>query len=152
MSNNTLLLLIPWMMSFVFLLVAVILLVVVPLRMKKNTAVCTVPVTARIVNFIKDHFDNRADSFRAPMYAPVYEFLYNGEVQSVASHLYSNKKPNIGEVRTLMIDPQNVSHFYDPSTRGRTKLITTIVGVAMLVMGMIAVIAGILLVPVFQSF
>ena len=63
----------------------------------------------------------------------------------VILNFYSSRIPNIGEVRTLMIDPQNYNHFYDPSTRGRTRMITTVVGVAMLLIGMVAGAVGILI-------
>ena len=144
--------LLPFLLSFVFLLAAVILLIVVPLRMRKNSSVCSVPVTAKIVNYVRDYFGHYADVPRSSMFAPVFEFFYNGEVKSVASRLYSNRMPNIGEVRTLMIDPRNPDHFYDPSTRGRTRMITTIVGAGMLVMGILAAIVGVVLLLSVGSF
>lgn len=144
--------LLPFLISGVSLIVAVILLLVVPARMRKNTAVCTVPVNARIVDYIKSNFRGTDMKHHIPMYAPIYEFTYNGEVHSVALNLYSNRIPNMGEVRTLMIDPQNYDHFYDPSTRGRTRMITTAVGVAMLLIGILAGAAGILLILSASSF
>jgi hypothetical protein len=145
MSDFSLLLLLPWALTLVFLTAAVVLLIVVPLRMKKNTSICTTPVSARIVDISKTYFGSRADYNKPPSYAPIYEFSFNGEVHSVASRLYSSRTPTIGEVRTLMIDPRNPEHFYDPSTRGRTKLITAIVGAAMLVCGMVSGFIGFLI-------
>ena len=138
MSDFSLLRLLPLALTLLFLTAAVVLMIVVPLRMKKNTATCTAPVSARIVDISKTYFGSRVDINKAPSYAPIYEFTLNGEVHTVASRLFSSRIPHIGEVRPLMIDPRNPDHFYDPSTRKRTKLITTIVGVAMLVCGMVS--------------
>ena len=138
MHSFNILLLLPFLITGGFLIASVILLGVVPARMRKNTAICTVAVNARIVSYVKSNFSGTDVKYHTYMYAPVYEFTYNGEVHSVTPNLYSSRIPTVGEVRTLMIDPQNYDHFYDPVTRKRTKMVTTIVGVAMLLLGLIA--------------
>lgn len=135
MTHFNFLFLLPPILSLAFLCAALILLKIVPARMKKNIAVCTVAVSARITDLMKSYFRSSSGKHRTCSYAPIYEFTFNGEKQSVASVLYSSKKPTIGQEITLMIDPNNVNHFYDPSSRPRTMLIVRVVGIVMLILG-----------------
>lgn len=129
--------------TLVFLFVAVILLIVVPLHMKKKNADCTQTVPARIVGFREIRLGPSMHGSRpAPSYAFLYEFLWQGQPVQKESSFTSSKRPTVGEARTLFIDPQNPDRFVDPQEQKRAKIIVLIVGIGMLLMALLAALIG----------
>lgn len=144
MSDSGLIILIVSLATLIFLGVALILLVVVPTHMKHKNAVCRQPVPARIVGFRKVYIEGHSPGHpgRAPSYAIIYEFMFNGQTYSKETSYVTSKKPTIGEVRTLMINPDNMEQFVDPIEQKRARTIVTIVGAAMLCMGLLTAVVG----------
>lgn len=128
----------------VFLGVAIILLWVVPSHMKKKVADCTLPVPAVIVGGVREYISN-VHNGNAPNYAYVYEFVWNGMTCQRKATLNSSKLPPVGEQRILMVAPNNIDRFYDPTEYKRAQRIFKIVGIAMLVTGIfcLLVMAGV---------
>lgn len=149
MSDSGLIILIVSLATLIFLGVALILLVVVPTHMKHKNAVCRQPVPARIVGFRKVYLTKHSSYMhspnipgKAPSYTLIYEFMFNGQTYSKETSYVTSKKPTIGEVRTLMINPDNMEQFVDPIEQKRARTIVTIVGAAMLCMGLLTAVVG----------
>lgn len=81
---------------------------VIPGIITANKAVCTQEETAVIVDIREKMGDDMM------MYSPVYEVEVDGETKTLSSNAYSSSKPNIGDVVTIMLNPDNTDQFYVP--------------------------------------
>ncbi len=83
----------------------------VPGIITRNYDKCTEEVTAIVV-------DLRADEGDTTLYAPVYEAVVNGKTETLSSNTYTDPHPEIGDERTLKVNPDDPSQFYDPVSDG----------------------------------
>lgn len=82
-------------------------------KKKKNY----VPITA-VCRDLDSHISRSSKGHRTRVYAPKWEYYYNGEIITIQSRTYSNiDVPEIGGEYDLLIDPKNPKKFYRPSMK-----------------------------------
>ena len=132
-------LLFPLIGIFVFGLLAVLFIVVIPNNTKKKEQQCSQTVLAKIVEL-----KSSADS--PNMFAPVYEYSFNGNSYRKESNVYTNYNvPAVGTERKLLIDPNNPDVYTDPERNASTMKVMKIIGFCMAGGAVVFVVIGIMI-------
>lgn len=121
-----------------FTLVGIGLIVIPPLIHNKKMKIFTVSIEACCID-LDFRYSKSKHGGRTKLYAPVWEYDYNGNMYTYKENTYTNVNvPQIREVRQLLLNPDEPSELYRPSASIRIMLL--IMGLAFSVMGTIGLI------------
>ena len=76
----------------------------------KKKKVCTLNIQAKVVD-IKKRIDR--DEHRNIYYTPIYQIYYKGKNWKITNNNSSKKKPKLGDVINIKINPDNPKQFID---------------------------------------
>lgn len=98
----------------VLLFVIGILFIIIPIYMKKvREKYCTLPVKGVIADVYRKRSSDRNHHNIHYVYAPVYEYFYNGTLYRKESNVYTNyEKFDIGSEVTVFLNPSNPDDYY----------------------------------------
>lgn len=109
--------------------------------LKKGSENCTEKVDARVVD-MNISYSTSSKNGKTEVYAPVYEFVFDGQKHRVASDVYSNVNAvDTGDEVLLYVDPTNIENIYCPE---QNKNVDKIVGIVKLIGGGLAALFAVL--------
>lgn len=99
---------IPLLLVSVFVIAGFCLIIIPLYQRNKRKEICTVIVPAQIVDYDTSYNEGTT------LYAPIYEYTFNGKEYRICNHSYSNvgNRP-VGTIINLKIDPNNPTVFED---------------------------------------
>lgn len=104
------------------MLIGICILVIPPVVHKKRLALCTETVEALCIN-MKSHLSGSGKGGRTRVYAPDWEYYFDGNTYVYQETSYSNMDvPTVGETYQLLLNPDKPDELYRPSAANRRFL------------------------------
>ena len=118
----------------IFILMGSFVDIYIPYKKIKIRGDCTYLVDAYIVDYRKH---SEIDS-GYEVYAPIYEYVYNGSQKRAISNTYKSSIPKINSRVTLYINPNTTNiEFYEPKHDNIVIWLSRLIGIIIIILGFI---------------
>lgn len=131
--------------AVVFIIIGIVFGILIPGIFTRKQARCTYETTAVVIDI---DVDNDGDS---TLYAPVYSFTINGSEETSTASVHTNVRPEIGDEKTIFVNPDDPSEIYDPKSDGMFVMIFKIIGYILLCIGIVQPTVVLILIAVIKS-